>query len=305
MAEIKSINNMPLCDQTARDGVERVADELNNYVTKAELDETIDKIEVGDIDLDGYATKDYVDDAIAGIEINGGDIDLSDYVTKDELNNKADADHTHDGYLTAVPDEYITESELSEAIAGIEIPDTDLSAYVTKENPEMTGSLSLNRSPNSEIGDFSVAEGYYCTASGMLSHAEGSSTTASGYVSHTEGVSTTASGSCSHAEGSDTIASGEYSHAEGYFTIAKGEYQHVQGKFNEPDYNNKYAHIVGNGYVNEETGTQFRSNAYTLDWDGNAWFAGNVTIGADNKELATQEYVNNILGDIESLLGGI
>ena len=32
-----------------------------------------------------------------------------------------------------------------------------------------------------------------------------------------------------------------------------------------------YAHIVGNG-INAD----YRSNAHTLDWDGNAWFAGNV-----------------------------
>ena len=33
----------------------------------------------------------------------------------------------------------------------------------------------------------------------------------------------------------------------------------------------KYAHIVGNGESNSA-----RSNAHTLDWDGNAWFAGTV-----------------------------
>ena len=41
-----------------------------------------------------------------------------------------------------------------------------------------------------------------------------------------------------------------------------------------------YAHIVGNG---EESA---RSNAHTLDWSGNAWFAGKVTVGEENDELA-------------------
>ncbi len=36
-----------------------------------------------------------------------------------------------------------------------------------------------------------------------------------------------------------------------------------------------YAHIVGNGTSDTE-----RSNAYTLDWDGNAWFAGDVYVGS-------------------------
>lgn len=35
-----------------------------------------------------------------------------------------------------------------------------------------------------------------------------------------------------------------------------------------------YAHIVGNGTSSK------RSNAHTLDWDGNAWFAGDVYVGS-------------------------
>ena len=38
-----------------------------------------------------------------------------------------------------------------------------------------------------------------------------------------------------------------------------------------------YAHVVGNG--TEEK----RSNAHTLDWDGNAWFAGNVYVGGEHQ----------------------
>ena len=37
----------------------------------------------------------------------------------------------------------------------------------------------------------------------------------------------------------------------------------------------EYVHIVGNGTSNTE-----RSNAHTLDWDGNAWFAGDVYVGS-------------------------
>lgn len=70
-----------------------------------------------------------------------------------------------------------------------------------------------------------------------------------------------------------TTASGTYSHAEGGSTIASGQYSHVQGKFNIEDTTNTYAHIVGNG------SSSARSNAHTLDWDGNAWFKGNVRVG--------------------------
>ena len=87
------------------------------------------------------------------------------------------------------------------------------------------------------------------------------------------GENTIASGIHSHAEGSGATASGDCSHAEGLYTIASGENQHVQGKYNISDTTS--AHIVGNG-----TERNTRSNAHTLDWQGNAWFAGDVYTGS-------------------------
>lgn len=121
--------------------------------------------------------------------------------------------------------------------------------------------------------DYSHAEGWDTKASGRASHAEGTDTTASGSYSHAEGQGTIASGFQSHAEGGNTEARGGCSHAEGESTIATGFAQHVQGKYNIEDENERYAHIVGNGdNIN-------RSNAHTLDWQGNAWFAGKVKVG--------------------------
>ena len=143
-------------------------------------------------------------------------------------------------------------------------------------------------------GNYSHAEGVKTKASEHASHSEGYNTTASGGYSHAEGDSTTASNDASHAEGSDTTASGDYSHAEGRLTTALGlgshaeglrtvantEFQHVQGAYNILDTEGsatkkgKYAHIVGNGTSAE------RSNAYTLDWNGNGWFSGDVYVGS-------------------------
>lgn len=67
-------------------------------------------------------------------------------------------------------------------------------------------------------------------------------------------------------------AMGKNSSAEGEETIALGEDQHVQGHYNELDREGKYAHIVGNG-----SGLDSRSNAYTLDWEGNGNYSGTVT----------------------------
>lgn len=155
--------------------------------------------------------------------------------------------------------------------------------YMTKDNPTGVGAFSLNRADNTEIGNYSFAEGNVATASGMCSHAEGQSTTASGIYSHAEGGGTTASSEASHAEGYSTIASGKFSHAEGSLTKASGRCQHVQGMNNIEDSENKYLHIVGNG----DTSTP--SNAHTIDWDGNAWFAGSISADG-NMILSSNQY---------------
>ena len=47
-----------------------------------------------------------------------------------------------------------------------------------------------------------------------------------------------------------------------------------------------------------------RSNAHTLDWDGNAWFAGDVYIGGTGQDdpnavkLATVQYIDEQIGKI-------
>ena len=133
-------------------------------------------------------------------------------------------------------------------------------------------------------GNISHAEGYGTEASGDTSHAEGNGSEASGDTSHAEGNATTASGNCSHTEGNNTKASGGYSHAEGNSTKASGYAQHVQGKYNVIDENNKYAHIVGGG-----TSENKRKNIHTLDWDGNAEYAGDVaaTVNGEKVSMST------------------
>ena len=153
-------------------------------------------------------------------------------------------------------------------------------------------------------GDNSVIEGSNTTASGRNAHAEGINTIASGQNSHAEGSNTTASGDSSHVEGNSTKATRIYSHAEGNGTKASSLCQHVQGKYNVEDTATTYAHIVGNG-VNDST----RSNAHTLDWDGNAWYAGDVYTGSTSgtnkddgsKKLATEEYVNSAVAGVNAV----
>lgn len=164
-------------------------------------------------------------------------------------------------------------------------------------NPTGTGSFSMGRRAGFTIGQYSHAEGYWGMAQGKYSHAEGWKTNAEGEAAHAEGYATGATGNYSHAEGYNSRASGAMSHAEGASTasgaqshaegastakgskshaegegtVAAADRQHVQGKWNIEDTEGKYQHIVGNG-----TSGVACSNAHTLDWDGNAWYAGTV-----------------------------
>lgn len=105
------------------------------------------------------------------------------------------------------------------------------------------------------------------------------------------GTQVEASGNGSHAEGGGTTASGDFSHAEGYGSKASSQFQHVQGKYNIEDKARKYAHIVGNG-----AGDAKRSNAHTLDWQGNAWYSGKLSqegTPTEDKDLVTKKYVDD------------
>lgn len=162
--------------------------DLEGYATEDYVDEAVKNVQV---DLTGYATEAYVGKAIENIEIPTKTSQLtndsnyltsvpSEYITESELRDKgyitaaavsngyfpkssgqqtqaeiAAVDARVDAieakaskYLTSIPAEYITESELNakgyatkkyvdDAIAGIEIPegggDADLTNYYTKE----------------------------------------------------------------------------------------------------------------------------------------------------------------------------
>lgn len=140
-------------------------------------------------------------------------------------------------------------------------------------------------------GDYSHAENA-STARGNYSHSEGQST-AQGESSHAEGNLNFAVGTASHAEGAENYANGSWSHAGGYRTHANGKFsfthgyglqasnrsQFVIGEFNAIDKagdansKGKYVFIIGKGTDTYDT---TRKNAHTVDWDGNAFYAGNV-----------------------------
>ena len=171
-------------------------------------------------------------------------------------------------------------------------------SFVEGYNCNAEGTYSHAEGRNTTADKLSHAEGEDSRATGYCSHAEGHAR-ATGDVSHAEGgqagkpygstfivTSTRASGQCSHAEGAGTLASGTYAHAEGLFseatgrishaqnvyTLADSDYQTALGKYNIKDSNDKYAVIIGNG-----TSDSARSNALTVNWNGNVNIAVNTT----------------------------
>jgi hypothetical protein len=64
----------------------------------------------------------------------------------------------------------------------------------------------------------------------------------------------------------------------------------------------RYAHIVGNG-----TSRDSRSNSHTLDWKGNAWFAGEIRVGGtcyDNAYPLAEDLFLIAPEDIDTICGG-
>ena len=89
--------------------------DLSDYVTKSELQAKLDALHIN-IDLSAYATKEELTQAI-------NSIDLSSYAKKTDIPDVS-------GYLTSIPEEYVTETELN--AKGYLTEHQDLSAYALK-----------------------------------------------------------------------------------------------------------------------------------------------------------------------------
>lgn len=191
------------------------------------------------------------------------------------------------------------------------------------------------RASGSTIGNYSLIEGYGCTASGAYSHsegydvtasntsahAEGASTTASGIYSHAEGAATvasrnsshaegsgcTASGIASHAEGSGTTASQYYAHAEGLDTVSSGFASHAGGRGTTAS--EDYQTAIGMYNVEDTSGTyafivgngsssDSRSNAFTVGWDGRAHDYYGQLIPSTDSSIIDFKYATNSEGTV-------
>ena len=107
--------------------------DLSDYVTKEELQAKLDALDIN-IDLSSYATKEELTQAI-------NSIDLSAYAKKTDLPivpTKVSELENDSNYLSSIPEEYVTETELN--AKGYLTEHQDLSAYALKtEIPSLDG----------------------------------------------------------------------------------------------------------------------------------------------------------------------
>lgn len=111
-----------------------------------------------------------------------------------------------------------------------------------------------------------------------------------------------ASGTNSHAEGYLTKAVESFTHVNGVGTEAHGYAETVIGQYNDYDaMTEPYVFVIGNGYEDGD-----RSNAHTTDWQGNAWYAGEVTDGSGNvlsDKANSSDMTTALTGKVDKVTG--
>ena len=188
-----------------------------------------------------------------------------------------------------IPDTIARKDSVVRSVCG-GYPDSNGNVNVNYD--DLVGNKPTNIKDGS--GKTSILQGSAKEARGRGSNAYGDLTIASGNYSHAEGGRSRAKGTYSHAEGIECVSIGSASHAEGFGTASSSNYQHVEGTYNIEDLAGNYANIVGNG------DRSARSNAYTLDWNGIAWFKGRPQFGGTAQDQGSQTVVAN--GDKEIIL---
>lgn len=125
------------------EAVKNVEVDLSDYATKKYVDDAVSNIgipEGSDVDLSNYYTKEEVDEAIANIDIpEVPEVDLTNYYTKEEVNGLIPDTSK---FITSIPEEYITESELN--AKGYLTEHQSLANYSTKEETAQAIQDALN-----------------------------------------------------------------------------------------------------------------------------------------------------------------
>ena len=247
---------------------------------------------------------------------------------------------TEDGYKESVDSIGRVQTCAETAQATAETAQATAETKMDANNPVGTGSFSMNRKEGSVIGDNSVAvgEGTVANFSDMFtlgkynkydtfyhkitknvppSGAAGMNAYASMAESYTvnpdNGMFTLVNptkdkkvyevpvGYYMMTLWSGGLSSGGITNNYGvmYRVLSNNTFEKYEVITPDGEQRGEYAHVVGNG-----TSDTNRSNAHTLDWEGNAWYQGDIYIGSTSgtnqdegsKKLATEEYVDSKVG---------
>lgn len=248
----------------------------------------------------------------------------SSFATKDELNSKADASAIADmatqtwvqgqGYLTEVPSNYVTDSELTEGLAGKQDKGdyalkSDLNTLATKEELATKADASALSSKQDTL----VSGTNIKTINGETILGAGDITIQAGGVGQNYYVGETlkgeifndyegnqAKGQHSHAEGSITRAIGPYSHTEGWSTSAEGNYSHSEGEASRTGSMGDAAHAEGGHTV---AGGQYShtEGSYTVANGTNTHAEGDHTKTTNNAEHSQGKYNKSNTGATDDL----
>lgn len=250
-------------DQTyiqAKSATESVGGELGVY-TKAEIDNIISGIESGGADLTNYYTKSQVDTLISNIP--SGSADLSNYYTKSQIDNK--------GYITSVPSEYITETEL--ASYNFLTTHQDLSNYATQ-------SWVNSQIANAEIGG-----------------GGGSTIDFTNYVQFTDTFNATKNGVVPKP------TNAQYSNSD-YYLAANGTWVDIEDKINyysssfSGDYNDLSNTPDLSGFLTSSDLSGYATESYV---DNAIPDTSNFLTSSDLSGYATESYVD---AEIAKISGG-
>ena len=283
--------------------------DISQYATKDELSSAVSSIDLsgyalkGEIpSLDGYAkttdipsveglaTKSYVDENIAKVTTSG-DIDLSNYVTKDTVYTKAQTDalipsvpskvsqlENDSNYLSSIPEEYVTDTELN--AKGYLTSHQDLSAYALKTEIPTVPSLdgyatteyvnnAVSNIPTTDLSNYyTKAETYSKTEVDTLVANSGGSSSGGGTTEPTPEPEPTPTHNVTIESSSNTIKVG------GSYKSLTAKVTDANGNDVTSDYSNATftwtCSIDGNDYTNNCTwrnGTEFNQKKLKMSSD--------------------------------------
>lgn len=232
----------------------------------------------------------------------------------------------------------VTSSGFCSFSEGVRTSARGSSSHAEGSETEATGGSSHAEGNKTTASTCAHSEGYKTSADGNSSHSEGSNTLAFGGSSHAEGSQNSVFGFYGHVEGHGNIAADDAQHVFGTYNIPimsknpddnPGDVQpwesntlynpgdcveysiwywyctteHTSSstfdssKWTKITNTDSVLEIVGNGTSNSS-----RSNARTLDVNGNEILAGKLTVGAgptDNMDVATKQYVDGAIQTVD------